>query len=481
MIIYSPAGLVIKPYSKGDCTHLERMTSIYDNVYHRGVEITGFYDKDNDEFCTHWFDKKYIQYLMPYETIMDMGVQSGYPMENLKLTDDIQLTELQTKTIEKVLRSKKNRVFISLPTGEGKTLLSIYYILSSLAKNTLILCFSVRVLEQWFDTFRTKTTLSTDKIIIINSSKTILKIIEKNGSPHNIYMCTPGLLVKFAGKYGWDMLVKFITCTGIGVEIFDEAHRNIGALVKLDAHLPIMKHIYLSADPNASRKKRDLYYKIFANCDLIKLDKEELETTKFINAAIVEYNSNPSTMDNLSIYNRYGFSNDKFMEYEMNKGILSYAVAEILKGISMKNDSDHTILILMNMIKHVDSVHEWLTHEFPEWKVAKYHSRISSNEKEYALSNGDVIVTTHKSLGTGFDTGNARKIRYVLCLDVVDEIEDDQSAGRMRRDGDLTSYYFIFTDTGFDYCRSRIRSKLRYLSAQKFKKVFKIKVQEPEN
>lgn len=476
MIFYTNSGFVIRPYDKGDCGTLERMTSIYDKVYHKYIEVTGFYDDDEESFCTHWISPKFVQRLLPHEMIVKVGTPIGYPLDKFSLIDDIKLTDTQINTIHKVLDSKHDRVFINLPTGEGKTLLSVYYIISCISRNALILCFSTKVLEQWYETFRTKTTIDIDKVIIINSSKKILKILENLGSKHHIYLCTPGLLVKFAKTHGWERLQKFVECIGVGVQIFDEAHRNIGALVKLDAHLPIKKRIYLSADLNATHEKRDMYFKIFNNCTIVRLDQDELNDTKFIKCIIVEFDSQPSMTDSLSIYSGYGFSNDKYMRYEFSKPHIFNAIDQVLDIIISKHDTNHTILILMNMIEHVDNVTEYLSKKYPGIKVGKYHSKMSSDEKKESLETSDIIVSTHKSLGTGFDTGDNRKIRYILCLDNVNEIEDDQSAGRMRRDGDLEAFYFIFTDSAFEYSRRKVNRKLKYLCAMKFKEVFKIKI-----
>ena len=64
-IIYrTKNGTIITPYRKYQCRDLEHTTSIYDKVYHKSKEMTGFfvnnYKPGQDAFITHYLPEDYL-------------------------------------------------------------------------------------------------------------------------------------------------------------------------------------------------------------------------------------------------------------------------------------------------------------------------------------------------------------------------------------------------------------------------------------
>ena len=64
-IIYrTKNGTIITPYRKYQCRDLEHATSLYDRVYHKSKEMTGFfvnnYKPDQDAFITHYLSEDYL-------------------------------------------------------------------------------------------------------------------------------------------------------------------------------------------------------------------------------------------------------------------------------------------------------------------------------------------------------------------------------------------------------------------------------------
>ena len=106
-------------------------------------------------------------------------------------------------------------------------------------------------------------------------------------------------------------------------------------------------------------------------------------------------------------------------------------------------------------------------------KVVRYHSQMPEDERDDALENGQVIVSTYQSMGVGVDL---QMIRYVVALSPVNSIEDNQAAGRARAlpDGE-DCFYFMFVDDGFSYVKEKLPYRLSYLEKQKVKKIYSIK------
>lgn len=478
-IYISNNGVTITPYNKKDCEQIERLTSMYDEVYHQRNEVTGFVLKYNDEcdaFISHQHNTTYIQNLFPEYEIEYM--KENLPIKishEFGLNSSITPTDIQYDIISKILNTKNEKEwFIHLQTAYGKTLLSIY-LASIFSYKTMIMCFSVEILSQWIKTIKKKTTFQSDKLLLIDSSKILQGILDEtfDYKRYDIFLCTPKILTSFCNKRGYSKLNIIFTKLGIGLKIFDEAHRNMANLIKINASTNVRYTLYLSADfGQADPELEQKYFKIFYKVPIIAPDEKFKETMKYTQAIVVEYNSHPTMEESPSIYNRYGFSPQLYMEYQFKKKIIFDVVDFILKNIQKTKDKYKT-LILLNHIDHVDMMTEYIKEKYPDKSVGRFHSKVSSDEKEFAKNYSDIIVSTYSSFGTGLDVDH---IKYVISLNQSNKIEDNQAAGRARplKDGSDV-FYFIVIDRGFTYCVKKLKIRLAYLYETKIKKVLKLR------
>ncbi len=478
-IYISNNGVTITPYNRKDCQQLERLTSMYDEVYHRRNEVTGFilkYDKEKDAFITHQHNALYIQNLFPEYEVEYMKETPAIKLSHqFGLNNSITPTDIQYDIISKILNMKNERQwFVHLQTAYGKTLLSIY-LASVFNYKTMIMCFSIEILSQWIKTITKKTTFQSDKLLLIDSSKILQGILDEtfDYKKYDIFLCTPKILTSFCNKKGYSQLNKIFSKIGIGLKIFDEAHRNMANLIKINASTNVKYTLYLSADfGQADPELEQKYFKIFYKVPIITPDEKFKETMKYTQAIVVEYNSHPTMEESPSIYNRYGFSSQLYMEYQFKKKVIFDIVDFIMKNI-LKTDNKYKILILLNYIEHVDTMCEYIQEKYPSRIVGKFHSKVSSEEKEFVKSNCDIIVSTYNSFGTGLDVSH---IKYVISLNQANKIEDNQAAGRARplEDGSDV-YYFMVIDRGFPYCIKKLKTRLQYLYETKIKKISKLR------
>ena len=73
-------------------------------------------------------------------------------------------------------------------------------------------------------------------------------------------------------------------------------------------------------------------------------------------------------------------------------------------------------------------------------------------------------MATYSSFGVGTDV---RNIQFVLSLDQVDMITDNQAAGRARPIEGRKAFYFIISDMGFTRCSYSKRKRISYLQSSK--------------
>ena len=470
-------GTVITPYKKYQCKSIENATSIYDAVYHRRDELTGFHiDNYNEQsaFITH---NQYLDYLeanFPDYQVIDLPTTRWKKQgQQFALLDNIHLREIQGNVANEVLRSTKNEFFINMQTAMGKTLLSVY-LSSKFGYKTWIMCFSTEILRQWIKTYRDKTTKDMERILFIETSQTIQDIIDnpKAYADYDIFLSTSGLVTSFMKRTDYSNLNIAMNYLGIGLLIFDEAHRNMSNIVKINAVTNVKKTLYLSADySQGDQKKEKLFYNIFRNTKILKPTDEEMNSLKYTKVIVLEYNSRPTIPETMSINNRYGYSAERYMNYQLKKGAIYKVINFAMDSIIQTNPNHYRVLILLTQIEHVDLMAAYLKDQNIEgYSIGRYHSRVSEEEKQFSLESADIIVTTYKSFSTGIDVSN---IKYVIGLNQSNKVEDNQAAGRSRPLADGSdAVYFMVVDTGFSYCRKKLKTRLKYLKDTKIKDAF---------
>jgi hypothetical protein len=277
------------------------------------------------------------------------------------------------------------------------------------------------------------------------------------------------------------MLNDVFNNAGIGVKFFDEAHRNVGNIVKINALTNVPRTYYLSADFGQADPERErLYLKMFGSTPIIRPTQEYAKSMQYTVAVLVKYNTHPSFNDVGTAFTKYGFNHNKFMEYELDQDNFYHAFANVVDSIERSNpDHKYKVLFLCTLIEHVNFLREWIAAYYEKFypeahlNIVRYHSEMSNEEKEEALAQGQIIVSTYQSMGVGVDL---KMIRHVVGLTPINSIEDNQAAGRARPLPDGSDcFYYIFVDEGFEYVRKKLPNRLDYLQKQKIKKIVSIK------
>lgn len=479
--VYTSTGMHFYPYVAKDLKRILNARSVYVSPIHKMDPVTAYVMKDptyGKVLVTYKCGAEWLRETCPRYQIENMPKNHVAKIEsNFHLNLDIIPNEIQSSAIQAVIENDFDTAFFNIPTGIGKTLMAIY-LTSLLGVKGWAMCYRVIVLEQWAQTMTEKTSMDFSRCKIISSSKELLKMADGLYPYENydFYMSTPQILVSFAERYGIMKLNDVFDACGIGVKFYDEAHRNVGNITKINGLTNVPKTYYLSADfKQGNPEKEALYYKMFGRIPVIRPTREYGLTHRYTVGIMIRYNTHPGFAQIESCFTKYGFNKFNYMEYQLMNNEFYRVLREVLRSIhNIDHGQGYRTLILCNLIRHVDDLTKqvqkiineiYRDQEIPH--VGRYHSMMPEDEKKDVYENADIIVSTYQSMGVGVDL---KMLRYVLSLSPMNVIDDNQAAGRARAlpDGKDT-YYMMFVDDGFAYVTNRIETRTDYLQEQKLK------------
>ena len=96
-------------------------------------------------------------------------------------------------------------------------------------------------------------------------------------------------------------------------------------------------------------------------------------------------------------------------------------------------------LVLTPTIASVEILREHVEKMFPDKKVGTYHSRNTKAENDKNKATCDILISTVKSCGTGFDVKGLSKL--IVAEQFKSWILADQVSGRLRRRPDGKDTY----------------------------------------
>ena len=472
-------GIRISPFYKNQtCPKMEIFNSIYDPVAHRKVEKTGFLK--NRVYYTYPIQESKLRVWLPNYTLVYDPEIYPYSAENFSFNQGIEFTELQQATLNEIHKYEyKPRIFVNLQTGRGKTFIGIEMI-REYHQKALIICYRSEILRQWMDSFETHTNINMDRVKLLHGYKAVDKLFDDPMEvyKYDVYLTTPALLISYAKRYGWPKVGDFIARLHIGVKIVDEAHRNLPNTVMVDALTNVKKSFYLSADFNqASEEEAKKFYNVFYNVPVINPIgmKFEDETIKldYVKVIMLEYDSHPNEVEELSCYSKRGFNRFNYMRYQYDKGSIFRCIDTTLNFV-IPNMGEYRFLILTSLVEHTEMLAKYVRSKVDRSiKVGCYYGEMSPEAKKDTKENAKIIVATYSSFSVGMD---AKNIQFVLSLDQIDLITDNQSAGRARPIPNRYAYYFICTDYGFGRSVKQEKKRIEYLKSTKASGFYQLKL-----
>lgn len=476
-IYIGTTGTVIVPYTKKQSMQLERLTHMKDfALKYKWNPISGF--NMGGFFVTHHFPLFFWKNEFPdYEIVYREPITEGvipYPIP-FDINDSYEITAAQFGVIKGIIYDLNHfKWFVNCPQGFGKTFISIFA-MHYFRVNTLIMCYSTDILQQWKEKIEEYTNFPMRRVITLDSGKLITMIIggEFPIDEYSIFLATPGILTNYGEKHGYECIHQLFEKLKLGLKIYDEAHRNLGRITKIDALTSVAKTIYLSGDfAQASKYKTVFMRRMFENVPLLRPDDAIAFDMRYTIAAVVEYNSKPTDLDVINCMGKRGMDVWHYMEYQMNKGVLERVIYWILDKIVSMKEVNRRTLLLTSMIEHCDRLYDLISERYDSIIVGKYHGDNAPEDNKHTKEHAQIIVATYSSFSTGIDT---TCIKYVISTSMSNRVEDSQASGRARPLADEENCIFwMLVDVGFEKLVKKEVERIDYLKQVKVKDVIKL-------
>ena len=405
-------------YSGNDPNNKPRFGREKDVVY-----ISSGFMKIDDPDIKHLHAMKTIPYATPKkcEIVMNREPRS----------------DLQRDCIKMMTESKDHKITIELKPGVGKTFISMYAA-SKLALKPLIIAPTTLLKNQWIDELE-------DCGIPRNEIAT--NIFD---GPKKMCCVVTISAIENAIRDDWNALLNALNSGEYGIKIIDEAHLHLKGVLKLDAISNIKTNWYLSATLGRSSTEEDtiLNYALLDASRFIgnkKYDEYQKEYIRIYQQDIV-YNPSAKLCNDTFKYGKKGLIKATYyrmlMEYKGGVPFVNNMI-HMVKKVRAITKSDKKVLLLVPLIEIIERVMLNMKSDpyFKDLNVVMVDGSMPLSQKQKNLEEGDIILSTVQSCGTGVDIKNL--VSVVNFDQMASPIILEQMVGRLRDRGFDTVYVDI--------------------------------------
>ena len=370
--------------------------------------------------------------------------------ENWKLRED------QQPVFDFIVSNAKESILVPLPTGSGKTVISLISLAA--LKNKIGIIILPIYIDKWVNDIINIHKATVDDIMVVQGSKSLKALIElaKNNELDSKYIIfSSRTLQEFITNYeefSEEVIEEYgikpidlFPLLGIGSLLIDEQHQHFHAIFRILLHCNVKFHLALTAtlmsDDYVVRKMHNIVFKkenIYSN---IKLNK-------YIDVYAVKYTIKHEYLKLIKTTN-YGSSNYSHIAFEQSiikrDFLLDKYVKIILNAIDDYYISDYKendkLLIFVSTVNFATLLVEKIKEHIPELVTNRY-----CQEDPYEnLISGNIIVSTIISAGTGIDITNLRVV--IQTVSISSQVANIQSLGRLRKLSDKdVKFIYLYSD-----------------------------------
>ena len=460
--------IVIYDYTFGYCPAIEKLFSVYDPLTHMKY-LKG---------CVYDYETKTL--ILPrglnVERLLNLlgsGLEPKVitrPDPVMKLDKPIMMkyhpkSEVQREALHFALgiqgyeRNKaKTQISINVNTGVGKTYIAIAAA-AFLNMKELIITHTRDMMYQWKSEIKSFTDTEDREICVIeNGSRDFHAIIngDKDVTEVKYFIVGHASINRFGNNFGWDKISDFFQTIGIGLKVFDEAHKYFDNLLRIDFNTNTWKTIYLTATPERSdREENRIYQASFSAVPAIDLfDENNDPRTHYV---ALHYSSRPTPYEAVSCDIKHGgfrmFNAAKYADYVVNKPEFFKMLFIVMEIARVRGKS----IFYIESIHAIDIIYNWMVYTFPELEgqIGILHSKIPDEVRDYQTQM-PIILTTIKSCGEGKHIDNLA-LGVLLAAPYSSKPLLRQVLGRMRNFNTMLIYCI---DHGFQKINGYYQSSL---------------------
>lgn len=354
---------------------------------------------------------------------------------------------------------------------------------------TLIIVPTSGIKTQWGETLIKMFNVSEDKVKLVNSPKDFVNV------KADFVIVSQASLGALNKSYDLEKIMKV---NKFGIKVIDEVQMWFHNIIKVDACSNICNNWYLTGTFGRSgEEENDLYQNMFG--DLAIFREKNKTPTMFNRKPGNVYGMKPH-MNVKMIWMKSGLSKDEIrkvtssMRYSersgkwMRYGISIPAYTELiipsdgqmtrflkifLNVIKMANKevTYGRMLVLVPTINATNVIFSYLKQMYPDKKIGTIHSRNTTEDNAKVKAECEILISTDKSAGTGFDVKDLSKL--VVGSQFKSWILADQVSGRLRvRPDGKDTYMWDMADAQIPQLRAWANARADVL--RKKSKTFKV-------
>lgn len=354
---------------------------------------------------------------------------------------------------------------------------------------TLIIVPTSGIKTQWAETLIKMFNVSEDKVKLVNSPKDFVNV------KADFVVVSQASLAALNKSYDLEKIMKV---NKFGIKVIDEVQMWFHNIIKVDACSNICNNWYLTGTFGRSgEEENNLYQNMFG--DLAIFREKNKNPTLFNRKPGNVYGMKPH-MNVKMIWMKSGLSKDEIrkvtssMRYSersgkwMRYGISIPAYTELiipsdgqmtrflkifLNVIKMANKevTYGRMLVLVPTINATNVIFKYLKQMYPDKKIGTIHSRNTAEDNAKVKAECEILISTDKSAGTGFDVKDLSKL--VVGSQFKSWILADQVSGRLRvRPDGKETYMWDMADAQIPQLRAWANARADIL--RKKSKTFKV-------
>jgi len=408
------------------------------------------------QFIHLWNYLKTNNIIIPQITKID---KREYNIEKVdyKVKENWKLREDQQSVFDFILNHNNESVLIPLPTGSGKTVIS----LMSLAaiKNKIGIIILPIYIDKWVNDILNIFKISINDILVVQGSKslkTLIELAKTESLDSKIIIFSSRTLQEFITYYeekpeevielyGIEPIELF-PLLNLGSLLIDEQHQHFHAIFKILLHCNVKFHLALTAtllsDDYVVKRMHNIVFKKENIYNNIKL-------SKYIDVYAVHYSINPNFLKFIKTTN-YGSSNYSHIAFEQSIVKKDFLLEKYINLILNTIDDyyiedykeDDKLLIFVSTVNFATILVEKIKNHIPELIVNRYCQEDSYEN----LISSHIIVSTIISAGTAVDIPNLRVV--IQTVSISSSVSNIQTLGRLRKLNNKRDVKFIYLYSG---------------------------------
>ncbi|MCM1230765.1 MAG: hypothetical protein NC489_11580 [Ruminococcus flavefaciens] len=354
---------------------------------------------------------------------------------------------------------------------------------------TLIIVPTSGIKVQWGETLINMFHVDPSRVKLVNSPKDFINV------KADFVVATQASLGILNNTYDLEKIMKV---NKFGIKVIDEVQMWFHNIIKVDANSNICHNWYLTGTFGRSGdEENSLYQQMFGDLKIFR--EEQKKPTLFNRKPGNVYGMKPHmhvkmmwTKSGLSReeikavtssmryseragkWMRYGISIPAYTELVIpSDGTMTKFLQNVLKVVKMaENEVKYgKMLILSPTINSVNIIASYVEKMFPDKKIGTINSHNSKAENDRVKAECDILISTVKSCGTGFDVKGLSKL--VVAEQFKSWILADQVSGRLRRrDDGKDTYMWDIVDSQIPQLRAWANARADVL--KKKAKSFKV-------